>query len=48
MQNEGESGLEKKGRHDNLSSAGALLDRLEYENMRLFEYLFSLGVKPPE
>jgi two-component system, sensor histidine kinase and response regulator len=40
--------LEKMGRQDDLSAAGSLLDQLELENKRLFEYMFSLGVKPPE
>jgi HPt (histidine-containing phosphotransfer) domain-containing protein len=40
--------LEQLGRQEDLSAAGALLDQLEFENKRLFEYMVSLGVKPIE
>jgi len=40
--------LEKMGRRNDLSTAATLLDRLELENKRLIEYMFSLGVKPPQ
>ncbi len=40
--------LEQLGRQEDLSAAGVLLDQLEFENKRLFEYMLSLGVKPIE
>jgi HPt (histidine-containing phosphotransfer) domain-containing protein len=40
--------LEQLGRQEDLSAAGVLLDQLEIENKRLFEYVLSLGVKPIE
>ena len=40
------SELERLGRKEDLSAAGALLDQLDIENKRLFEYMFSLGVMP--
>jgi HPt (histidine-containing phosphotransfer) domain-containing protein len=42
------SELELLGRQEDLSAAGDLLDQLEFENKRLFEYMLSLGVKPIE